>query len=210
MSGPRYAHVIFTGFAPFDVHDYNPSWDVARAAADAMAGAVGAAGEFAHVDAHLLGVDFDTAERFARQALGEPCDGPRLLVHIGLAARRTCVAFEHAAHNRRSDVSGAELSDANCPGELVEGAPGRLQTALLVDELVARFEALIQGKNLPRAELSQDCGAYVCNATYYHSLQATAEARLSGQMCEALFVHVPLISAPEAAELGGVLGLLFV
>jgi len=173
---------IFTGFRPFLEYDYNPSWEVARSAARTIDG-----------QAHLLKVDFEAAREAHR--VYENDGTPGLIVHLGLAARRDHVAFERFAHNifgmRDDRPQESETDDA-----LVEGGDLALQTELKLGRLVEAYHAHAPD-GLPPAEISRDAGAFVCNATYYHSLRAFSSAPV-----DVLFVHVPMLKPTEAVDLG--------
>lgn len=174
--------VVLTGFEPFLEYDYNPSWDVAQAAA-----AVHSA------QAHLLAVDFESAPE--AHLVFEQDGTPGLLVHFGVAARRDHVAFERFAHNicgARDDRRQVDESRE----ELVEGGPLALQTDVRLGRLVERYGELA-GAEVPLAEISRDAGTYVCNAAYYHSLRAFHDSPI-----DVLFIHVPMLEPDRARRLG--------
>ncbi len=135
---------VFTGFEPFGDHDYNPSWDVAQAAARVCGSAC-----------HLLAVDFETAK--SAWELSEPDD---VLIHVGVAASRQTVDFERFAHNATGDYEslseGVMSLDAN--------GPLARTTDLALRKMVDEWGIE------PAARESRDAGVYVCNATLFHSL----------------------------------------
>lgn len=174
--------IVFTGFEPFLEYDYNPSWDIASAAADELG-----------AQAHELPVGFEAARR-AHEVLVD--DGmPGILVHVGLAARYEFVKFERFAHNvlgGRDDVE--QTRDGH--DALVDGSDLALQTRLHLGPLVERFNEMSSAEG-PPAEISRDAGTFVCNAAYYHSLLAFRDSPV-----DVLFVHVPMVD-PDAAKVLG-------
>src|SRR5690554_1778935 len=193
--------VLATGFGPFLSHTYNPSWEVAQA----FARALGA--DFA-CRAERLDVSFDVARDFAPRVFSRVDEAsvstPDLLVHFGLAASSKLLKFEGFAYNRRGKTS--DSADAGVrktlDGMLIEDGRETYQTGVDVarlTELFAESGAPVCGMD---ACVSQDPGDYVCNAIYYHSLRAAAEAGARGVQTQVLFVHVPALEAAEASRLG--------
>ncbi len=182
-----------TGFGPFGDHKHNPSWDVARAA-----------GETLGTDPHLLPVTFEVAAQFTRAHLQAVSTTRLFFVHFGLAADRSAVCFERRARNRRSDDPSTDDTSSADPSRLRPlVTDGRDQYPCLVDvsTLTEKYNRRASDA-LPDGRISKDCGAYVCNALYYHSLRACVEARTDGSAADALFVHVPPLDDSEAARVG--------
>ncbi len=189
------ARLVVTGFGPFGDHEYNPSWDAARAL-----------GESLEVDAHLLSVTFNSASQFAVAHLRANSPKPMLFVHLGLAARRELLCFERRAANERDDTPD-KLEQAHCsrlPSRQPLHSENRQHrfSRLDFDELVQRYETGEKPVELPPARLSEDCGNFVCNALLYHSLRACEKARAHGQFADALFIHIPPMDSATAAHLG--------
>ncbi|AWV90735.1 hypothetical protein [Bradymonas sediminis] len=193
--------VLATGFGPFLSHTDNPSWEVAKAFA-------GALGEDFACRAERLDVSFDIAREFTRRVFSRADDArvsaPDLIVHFGLAASSKSLKFEGFAYNRRGKTS--DSADAgvrkSLDGILIEEGRENYQTGVDVarlTELFAESGAPVCGLD---ACVSQDPGDYVCNAIYYHSLRAAAQARAHGVQTQVLFVHVPALEAVEASRLG--------
>lgn len=132
---------IFTGFTPFLDFDFNPSWDAAQAAAEALSG-----------QAHLLEVTFEDAARDAERLVAPNTR----LVMIGLGSNRLRVEFERFAHN----IEGTS-------GRLITDAPLALETSFDTRELSDDWNE--DGGSL-RAGVSRDAGDYVCNALFFHAL----------------------------------------
>lgn len=187
--------LIVTGFGPFGDHRYNPSTDAAKALADVRATAP-----------HLLSVTYTTAAQFARAHL-ETSSDPVLFVHLGLAADRNRVCFEHCAHNERNATPDSieQRHDTSLPScqPIVDEANRRRSTHVDVDSLVTAFNHR-RPDDLPPARKSDDCGSFVCNALYYHSLRACD--RHSTRFADAIFIHLPRLSPPGARRLGRFLG----
>lgn len=195
--------VVVTGFGPFGDHDYNPSWDVARRLADDVDAA----------DARLLSVTFRVAAQFTGAYLeAVDTDRPTLFIHLGVTSRRDGVCFERRAHNHRGDTpdvdeqkKAIELPDRQ---PLVEGERPRRSTPLDVLKLRDAYE-VHRLDTQPAGVVSEDCGTYVCNALYYHTLRACETARRSQTPADGVFVHIPDISKRRTGELGGTLAAAF-
>lgn len=190
-----FAELVVTGFGPFGDHNYNPSTDAARALADVH-----------DTKPHLLPVTYTTAAQFARAHL-QSSHGPLLFIHLGLGSRRSQVCFECRARNERDatpdQIERRHDSDGLPSAQPVVDEPHRRRsTEIDVASLVASYNRRRPG-DLPPARVSDDCGAYVCNAIYYHSLRACEGA--TNHFADALFVHIPTLSPPRARRLGRML-----
>ena len=168
--------VVFTSFGPFRDIEHNPSILVASEAAAVVAAAGGRA------RAEQLEVTYLAAERFAH-SIGR---GP-LRIHLGLAASRTEVTVERWGHPE----SGTEPDNAGALGPVrgMEAAPLQSHGAEPLAEAL-RLEGV-------SAALSDDAGGFVCNALLWSSLASGADS---------CFIHLPLLSADEAQEVGRCLG----
>jgi pyroglutamyl-peptidase len=173
-----------TGFGRFRHYTYNPSIIVAEHCARAL------------VDAGLLAewrelpVDFDAVAQWKRPDVSAE---PHALLHIGLAAGRSCVSVETIARNRRGE--GAERSDVEGNHTCLSAAePSVLRIASAFDSWI---ETLPSHLLLP-VERSVDAGDYVCNATLFHSL---CVARATPGLYTA-FLHVPMLTVEQAEALG--------
>lgn len=188
------AELIVTGFGPFEDHDYNPSTDAAKALAEAR-----------DSEARLLPVTYTTAAQFARAHL-QSLHGPALFVHLGLGSTRHKICFERCAQNERDDRPDqlehrhqSQLPDTQPVfDEPHEQRSTRLDVASLVESFNHRCP-----DDLPRARASDDCGSYVCNALYYHTLRACERHATHG--ADALFIHIPSLPPPRARRLGRIL-----
>ncbi len=197
MELPQDTRFVVTGFQAFGDHEYNPSFDAARGAAEALG-----------VDPHLLPVTYTAASQYARAILTAARPLPVFFLHFGLSADRERVGFEARAKNLRDNTPDnlektLPIRMPRAPRELVSGDRVERLTLLPLPSLVEAYEELRAGdEDAPAAEISQDCGRYVCNALLYHSLRACEAARAEGHFGQALFVHIPAMS-PEAARAVG-------
>lgn len=173
--------ILVTAFMPFGGDGINPTELILSALPDRI-------GDFA-LEKLLLPVEFVAAPAIAASEIGRL--SPAAVIMLGQAGGRSAITPE---------FYGKNLMDARIPdnagfsprGEQVipDGAE-RLISTLPNDETVSAIRAL----GLP-AELSEDAGAYVCNALMYSVLSLTEGAIPAG------FIHVPF--APEQTE--GVIG----
>jgi pyroglutamyl-peptidase len=108
------------------------------------------------------------------------------VVHFGLAQRAGCIRLERVARKRVDPDKPDAAGFAPKSGLARRSGPQTLTTTFPIEAI---RRALLQA-GFP-AELSDDAGSYVCNATLYRSLGSVSpEAkRVVG------FVHVP----PEGA-----------
>ena len=117
---------------------------------------------------------------------------PDMVVHFGLSARADRIRVEDWARNtidpRKPDASGF----APRLGRAARSGAPVLQSTFPAADIVAALKAA--GFD---AELSDDAGDYVCNATLYRSLAHARAGRRVG------FIHVPpgrVLSAPRLRE----------
>lgn len=112
---------------------------------------------------------------------------PDVVVHFGLNGGAKAIHIETVGVNvidlKKPDAAGS----ASRSGRVRRGGPERLSATLPTDSILA---ALKRG-GIP-AQLSDDAGDYVCNATLYRSLRAAPAGRVVG------FIHVPPNLVPEA------------
>ena len=168
--------ILVTGFEPFDGKNVNHSWDVAKAIAEKF-------GEN-QVKCILLTVDEEGSKIASRAIkLGEYSG----ILHLGIAIGREGVCIEIQAKNEyevgRIDNSGRTLTE----GKIVEGAPQSIPTTLsrhVIDECIEESRDLV---------LSTDCGGYICNETYFRSLNSVLESDIyvDRRPHPVLFVHLP-------------------
>lgn len=204
---PAETYYVVTGFEPFGDHDYNPSYDTARA----LAAVLGSS-------ARCLPVAFTTAAHFAAAHLEAAHPLPLCFIHLGLAGDRSVISLEARGVNERGDTPDnlektLTLRRPRGPRPLVQGGLDQYESDLPLAALRDQYQALREGSarqdELPDVELSKDCGRYVCNALLYHSLRTCDEARASGQLARACFIHIPALSPEAARSVGDLLGRAF-
>lgn len=172
--------MLLTGFEPFAGDPVNPSGDAVRVVADRWTGPE-------RLVADVLPVTFEGA--IARMAALLDEHRPDVVVATGLAGGRHAVTPERVAVNLADawlpDNAGARPQDA----PVVEGGPAAYFATLPVKAI----RAAIGGADIP-ASVSHTAGTFVCNATMYAALHATA-----GTSVRTGFVHVPWAAetAPE-------------
>lgn len=171
--------IAFTGFGPFAEIAHNPSWDVAQAAARATGGRADC---------------FEVSFEHARDAALKP--DADWVVHIGVAAVRSWVAIERTAVNLQGPDVG-DTPDTYVPKALDERGPSFRTTTFDVDGLRDAIAQRWSGE----VRVSDDAGAYVCNATLFHAI---------GKDARRVFIHVPAFSCEEAEAFGRALGEAFV
>eukprot|EP00887_Chlorella_sp_A99_P000282 scaffold13.g282.t1 len=133
--------------------------------------------------------------------------GPVLVLHLGVDDRGECFKLERRAVNdatfRVPDMDGFRPSHEPVDGKLELGAKLRTDLDLisLRDRLRARCSSPLR--------ISHDAGRYVCNWTYFLSLEHAQVAREAGRAVHVLFVHVPPFRViPEAQQFAFLLELL--
>jgi len=171
--------LLLTGFGPFGSHSTNVSGDAARELE-------GLEVDGFQVVTRVLPVQFEEAVAELEAALAE--EQPAAVLATGIHAGDDGFRVELSARNLRD----YELPDA--AGQTVRGAPvaagappmgyGRLPVAALKAALEeAGFEA----------SLSEDAGAYLCNAIFFWLCQQDVPAG---------FVHLPAATEPGEASRG--------
>ena len=175
-AGPK---VLVTGFGPFPNAPENPTQPLVRGLAGEPPGSFGASA----LRAIVLPTDYRKSWLLLQRVY--VAFRPDVVVHFGLSRHAEGLVIERVGRKRvdpnRPDSAGFAPPSGLCR----RSGPDRLAATLPVDAVVAGLTAA----GFPAA-LSDDAGGYVCNATFYRSLQvAPAGKRLVG------FVHVPLARA---------------
>jgi pyroglutamyl-peptidase len=174
----RAVTILVTGFGPYPRVRVNPTAALARA--------LGASRRPGLLGFRIVSRVFETSYGAAGAAIGPMLAEiqPDACLHLGLAPRAKAVRVEMRGENRtRSlavDVRGnrprSRALVPEAPSALRSTAPVRCIRALLADEPF-------------RARLSNDAGAYLCNAVYYWSLLESA--RSAGGRRPVVFLHIP-------------------
>ena len=156
--------------------DANHSWDVARAIAKEMGDE--------KTTCKLLPVDEEGSKIASRAIKLGKYSG---ILHLGIAMDRERVCIEIEAKNKydvgRIDNSGRILTME----KIVHGAPDNIATTLsrhVIDECIEESEDLA---------LSSECGGYICNETYFRSLNSVLELdmHVEKRPLPVLFIHLP-------------------
>lgn len=123
---------------------------------------------------------------------------PMLALHFGVAREAAGFRIERTAQNLcriAADVTGCLPAASHLDGAGPETRTSGIDTGALAARLASRGYPV---------SISDDAGAYLCNAVLYHSLSA-AEA-LAPAACRSGFIHIPSdlsgppLSYPEALE----------
>lgn len=168
------SHLLITGFEPFPPYRENPSWVIAQALRDALAG------EGLDVSAACLPVEFGAAQQVLLAALSR--EAPRAALLLGLSGQTPFLDVEVFALNVGERAANPDGS--NEPFPLAEAAPEARRNPLDWEPTVTR----LQRDGFP-ARLSFHAGTFLCNAAYFTAL-GWAEGDPARRT---LFVHMPLL-----------------
>jgi len=189
--------VLWTGFEPFGIHDYNPSWDVARFAGVATPRPLEA-------EVERLPVEFDVVRRWTAERLSPTA--PTLAIHVGLADSRSTIDVEAIAHNRIGDRVD-EAGDGAARRVVDPTADdSRITTPFPVEQFASELDEVLETPDFPELAISESAGQFVCNALYFHSLRRLAGPEGVGGQSASVFIHVPPIDSATAARLGALIG----
>ena len=170
--------MLITAFPPFSNHATNVSQEVLHEIE--RLGVYGI-----DVETSLLSVDQRGSAEVAHRILdGEEFRG---IVHLGLAAKSDKIYLEKIARNRISMIEPDNSGRFSVSEEVVIGGLQNLETTApvhVLDEEIEHDELV---------EWSTDSGGFVCNETFYRTLNALHEN--DDSTTPALFVHLP----PEEA-----------
>ncbi len=179
--------VLVTGFGPFPGVPVNATMrllpELARAAERQFPDV--------HLAAEVLPTEWLAAPRRLERLLAELA--PDFALHFGVSSRARGFEIERRARN----VCAAQPDAAGLPpagGRLSDGGAEHLHASVPVAHIVER----LRRRGIP-AFVSRDAGAYLCNATLYHSLSSGRQApgRRIG------FVHLPAsLARPGGANRG--------
>lgn len=171
------AHLLLTGFEPFEGVPSNPTTRILDALPEQIDGV--------RIEKVVLPVDTRAAPR---ALVAFWAAGPLAVVHLGVAADRARLSLEERAENRL-DFAVADNRGARREDEPVEvGGPAYVPSRLPLDAI---------GEALDRAgvswERSASAGTFLCNQVMYASLRALPAETPAG------FIHVPPDEALAAA-----------
>jgi len=190
--------VWLTGFEPFGEHKTNISQQIAEHMADfndvisigpSLNPMKAEQREIeVEIKSQILTVDKSGSEVIASK-IADPVDPmPQAIIHLGLAENRDVISLEATAYNelefRIADNSGRQVSG----GAITDGGHNLRHSTAPMNLLMAELgdEELICK--------SEDPGRFICNETYFSTLQAVEEIELKDRMkrvIPVLFVHLP-------------------
>jgi pyroglutamyl-peptidase len=177
----RAPKLLVSGFGPFPGAPENPTEALIRALADELAETFGASA----LRAVVLPTDYRRSWSALRRIYGG--FDPDVVVHFGLSGRAKAVHIEttgvNAVDPKKPDASGS----APRSGRARRDGPEKLSATLPTGSILAALK-----RERIAAQLSENAGRYVCNATLYRSLHAAPASRRVG------LIHVPPNLAPDA------------
>lgn len=169
-SGP----LLVTGFEPFDGHQLNVSWELARRLSDSPVGPSLWVGE-------RLPCRFEACIQALTRAVER--HQPRAVLCLGQAEGRARISLERVAVNLRdariADNGGYQPVDEPVIATGPYAYPARLPVRQLVSALVAAGHPV---------ELSNTAGTFVCNDLFYGLMHLTRD-----QSLPAGFIHLPIL-----------------
>ncbi len=185
------AQIWLTGFEPFGHNAENPSQQLVERLlnttrthhfVETPANAL----ESTSVEMTFSGMVLSVDEAGSRRSV-EYLTGVDAVVHVGLHENTEKVQLEMSASNenhfRIADNSGRQISKAF----IIESGDSQLHTTADRDTIESAFSSNDD------AIISEDCGRFVCNETYYRTLHSiNAQGFQSrGRALPAIFVHIP-------------------
>ena len=177
MSVPPNKCVLVTDFMPFAGDKTNPSWEIAKALPETLAGY--------RIETLRVPTEFGKAITVATNVIKKL--KPDIVLCLGQAGGRSRMSVERLAIN----VDDARIADnaGNQPIDtaIFEGAPAAYFCTLPVKAMVAAMAEA----GVP-AEVSNTAGTFVCNHLIFGVLHHLATHQLSTR---AGFMHVPFLES---------------
>ena len=190
--------VWLTGYEPFGEHQTNISQQIAEHLADfndvisigpPLGPMMVESREISvEIKSQILTVDKAGSESIASSITESDAVLPQAIIHLGLAENRDVISLEATAFNeldfRIADNEGRQVSSS----VITDSSHNLLHTTAPMNLLMAEFddEELICK--------SEDPGRFICNETYFKTLQAVEQADLRERMnrvIPVLFIHLP-------------------
>ena len=196
------ARIWITGFEPFGQHLENPSKILVEQLLETTQNhnleEISPYGfESDSIELTYLGEILTVDENGSRTSL-EHLENIDAVVHVGLNENAKKIRFEMCAINelnfRIPDNSGREITE----GFVDEAGLPLLHSTAHRPSITNWFS----GNDA--VEISEDCGQFVCNETYYRTLNAIERSGLQtrGRALPAIFVHIPPFEfVPEKQQL---------
>lgn len=177
---PRQARLLVTGFGPFPGVAVNPSAAIATRLAEAARRSATAP----RITAVAVPTHWEAPQVLVAEARAMR---PDAVVHLGVAARSRRLRIEMLASDRA--VAARDAAGLPPKGRSISGGR-RSRIAAGYDPARLLAAARAAGP----VELSRDAGGYICNATFFASLDAPAAPVVA-------FLHVPLPGRRRGARL---------
>jgi pyroglutamyl-peptidase len=174
---------IVTGFGAFPEVRNNPAELVLQTLKRESLGE-GVTGQFELLDTEYGAVSRRIADLLAQR--------PSALVMLGYSRHATSLRLERRATNRRS------TEHADAAGFVPQAAPAREVELGNTGIDFGPLAAALAGRGIP-AEMSDDCGDYVCNHCYFEALAGILGVALPTR---AVFVHIPAVEHMHDAPPG--------
>lgn len=168
----RAPRLLVTGFGPFPGAPDNPTQALVEALSSESATTFGASA----LRAVVLPTEYQKSWSILRRLYSS--FAPEVVLHFGLSSRAKAITIE--TFGRRACAPDKLDAVGYAPRWARRSGPALLRATLPAARLVTALRTA--GFS---AELSEDAGGYVCNATLYRSLLAAPRDRQVG------FVHVP-------------------
>lgn len=172
--------ILVTGFTPFPGAPVNPTEQLMHSLPERLGDTLSGVRYEFHVLPTTWAGRQDVTEKLRRELQ------PDAIVHFGVDGTRPTINIETRAVNRAEQVRPDAAGDIAPQEHLAAGAEDARRATLPAEALCRAARSA----GAP-AELSEDAGTYLCNATLWDSI---------GSGIPSIFVHVPAL--PEAADDG--------
>ena len=171
---------LVTGFGSFPGVEINPTEELIHHLLNHSTA------QYIDIQAIILDVSFEHSAKKLKHHLQATLIPPSFLLHFGVS-RSPYLRIERQAINEKN-ASIADIDGVYCDGVAID--PMYTRTKSLSSSIqTERLMQHLQRVGYP-ARVSNDAGRYVCNSTYYHSLQWTQNQR-SSVVTPSVFIHVP-------------------
>ena len=171
---------LVTGFGSFIGVDYNPTEKLIHYLSKHFSST------YVDIDAIILDVSFErSVQKLARHLQSKPIS-PLFLLHFGVS-RSPYLRIEKQAVNEKN-ASIPDIDGVHCDGVTIDSKYAltkSLSSSIQTDKLMQHLQKI----GFP-TKVSNDAGRYVCNSTYYHSLQWT-QSQHASTTTSSIFIHVP-------------------
>lgn len=171
--------ILVTGFEPFGVDKENPTQEIVGLLPKFIKGY--------ELQTLVLPVVFDECFELVKNQLEK--DEYKIVIHLGLAAKRKAITPERVALNIKDATIKDNVGNQPKDEPIIKGGNLALHSTLPL----RKIESILKRKHLP-VMISNSAGLYVCNNLMYHTLNYIKENNLNTL---AGFIHVPYMSEQE-------------